>query len=172
MHAVLLASSGLPPSLHRRLFAKLSAERFDGGEWFGIEQCDDDARQRRLVMTSESPSMAAESDVFLVDHAWTFRLSDAYRQLKEAPGLAERMAALMCVDVDLEEGSVDDAREESVGEAANLSATDVVEREVDIAKDNHEVLRWLELDELGIDDHTLSSLSLSSRCPVRNFSKF
>ncbi|KAI4377813.1 hypothetical protein MLD38_015387 [Melastoma candidum] len=166
VHAVLLASSGLPPSLHRRLFDKLSTERFDGGQWFGIEQCDEDARQRRLVMTSEShPSMASESDVFLVDHAWTFRLSDAYRQLKEVPGLAERMAALMCVDVHLEDGGVDDHGNESAGEAVDLSAADVVEREVDRAKDNHEVLRWLELDELGIDDHILSSLSLSRRCP-------
>lgn len=45
--------------------------------------------------------MAKESNLFLVDHAWTFRLSDAYKQLQEVPGLAERMAAIMCVDTDL-----------------------------------------------------------------------
>lgn len=32
------------------------------GVAIGIEQCDNDKRQRRLVITSESPYMAAESE--------------------------------------------------------------------------------------------------------------
>lgn len=78
VHGILLAASGLPESLHRRLFNKLSTETFDGGEHFQIEPCEEN-RMRRLVLTSDS--MAKDSNVFLVDHAWTFRLSDAYKQV-------------------------------------------------------------------------------------------
>lgn len=79
VHGLLLAASGLPPQLHRPLFEKLSAEIFDGGAYFQIAPTDEEGRQRRLVMTSDF--MGKESNVFLVDHAWTFRLSDAYKQV-------------------------------------------------------------------------------------------
>lgn len=78
VHGVLLAASGLPQKLHQRLFEKLASDTFDGGAHFQIEPCDD-GRRRKLVLTSES--MPKDSDVFLVDHAWTFRLPDAYKQV-------------------------------------------------------------------------------------------
>jgi tubulin--tyrosine ligase-like protein 12 len=78
VHGLLLAASGLPRSLHFQLFQKLSSETFDGGAHFRIETCED-GRQRRLVLTSDS--MPKHSHVFLIDHAWTFRLSDAYKQV-------------------------------------------------------------------------------------------
>lgn len=80
VHGLLLAASGLPECLHRQLFHKLSTETFDAGRFFQIEPCEDARhRQRRLLLTAAS--MPAHSHVFLVDHAWTFRLSDAYRQV-------------------------------------------------------------------------------------------
>lgn len=78
VHGILLAASGVPPSLHRQLFEKLSTDTFDGGEFFEVEAVED-GRQRRLVLTSDS--MEKESRVFLVDHAWTFRLDDARKQV-------------------------------------------------------------------------------------------
>lgn len=78
VHAILLAASGLPEPLHRSLFQKLSTETFDGGEHFQIEPCEEN-RKRRLVLTSDF--MAKDSNVFLIDHAWTFRLPDAYKQV-------------------------------------------------------------------------------------------
>ncbi|XP_075489494.1 uncharacterized protein LOC142528331 [Primulina tabacum] len=77
VYGVLLAASGLSQPLHRKFFQKLAAETFDGGCYFQVEPVED-GRQRRLLLTAES--MIEESDVFLVDHAWTFRLSDAYKQ--------------------------------------------------------------------------------------------
>lgn len=79
VHGLLLAASGLPQSLHRQLFQKLTSETFDGGAHFQVETFED-GRCRRLVLSSDS--MAKESHVFLVDHAWTFRLSDAYNQVR------------------------------------------------------------------------------------------
>ncbi|ESW10652.1 hypothetical protein PHAVU_009G227300 [Phaseolus vulgaris] len=155
VHALLLAASGLPECLHRRLFDKLSGESFDGGSHFQIQPCEG-GRQRRLVLTSTS--METDSDVFLVDHAWTFRLSDAYKQLREVPGLAERMGSLMCVDVD-----VDDDEDEG---NCKLGVEETLESEVGEAKEKGDgTLRWLELEGLNIDDAMLVSLALPTRFP-------
>ncbi|KAL2327273.1 hypothetical protein Fmac_020700 [Flemingia macrophylla] len=156
VHAFLLAASGLPERLHRRLFEKLAGEAFDGGDHFQIEPCED-GRQRRLVLTSES--MPKDSDVFLVDHAWTFRLSDAYKQLHEVPGLAERMGSLMCVDVDVNS----DGEAEVNGERG---VVEILEDDVREAKEKGDgTLRWLELEGLRIDDDMLLSLALPHRFP-------
>ncbi|XP_024017140.1 tubulin--tyrosine ligase-like protein 12 [Morus notabilis] len=160
VHGLLLTASGLPQSLHRKLFAKLSSETFDGGSFFQIVPCDD-GPQRSLVLTSES--MPKHSDVFLVDHAWTFRLSDAYNQLREVPGLAERMASIMCVDGD----SNSDSEENGVnGNDARKTVFEVVESEIVVAKEKGEDnLKWLELEELEIDDDALLSLDLANKFP-------
>lgn len=36
--------------------------------------------------------------MFLVDHAWTYRVEHARQQLEQVPGLLARMAALMAID--------------------------------------------------------------------------
>ncbi|EOA33509.1 hypothetical protein CARUB_v10019785mg [Capsella rubella] len=153
VHGILLAASGLPPKLYPRLFDKLASDTLDGGAFFQIESCDDD-RRRRLLLTSDS--MPKDSDVFLVDHAWTFRLPDAYKQLKEIPGLAERMASLMSVDIDVEAG------EEEVAE--ELSVDQIIDNEILYAADKgYDSLRWLELEGLGIVDDSFLSLHLPSK---------
>ncbi|KAL6660212.1 hypothetical protein ACP70R_002334 [Stipagrostis hirtigluma subsp. patula] len=162
VHAYLLAAAGVPPSLHQRLYRKLADEVFDGGEVFAVEPCEG-GRQRRLVLAAERP-LGRESDVFLVDHAWSFRLSDALKQLREVPGLAERMAALMCVDLDqtveLEESDEQDNKKsgslEHVSEVVDKERTRVQETGSDAAA-------WLELEELGIDDDMLVALGLSAK---------
>lgn len=163
VHALLLAASGIPSSLHELLYQKLSSDTFDGGDFFQVEPCED-GRQRRLVLTADS--MDKESQVFLVDHAWTFRLSDALKQLQEVPGLAQRMASLMCVDLDLASDTrfVSGSLHESNSE---MSIEAILEREVSEAKEKYDgIVRWLELDELGIDDDILVSLDLPRKFPV------
>ncbi|MCD9560626.1 hypothetical protein HAX54_019343 [Datura stramonium] len=165
VHGVILAAAGIPQSLHRILFQKLSSDTFDGGRYFQIEPLED-GRQRRLLFTSDF--MAKHSNLFLVDHAWTFRLSNAYKQLCEAPGLAERMAALMCVDIDLisaakEAGDVDGGAGEE--DNSKQSAAEIVEREMGKVKEGRDDTRWLELEELDIDDDMLVSLDLPNKFP-------
>ncbi|KAF3965038.1 hypothetical protein CMV_010731 [Castanea mollissima] len=162
---LLLAASGLPQSLHFQLFQKLTSETFDGGAHFSIEPTSD-GRQRRLLLTSSD--MSKESHVFLIDHAWTFRLSDAYKQLQEVSGLAERMAALMCVDVDLNSNAEEETEEVVDGishqNGTKLSVFEAMESVIHGAKENGDgAVRWLELEELDIDDDTFLSLDLSSR---------
>ncbi|XP_010428834.1 PREDICTED: tubulin--tyrosine ligase-like protein 12 [Camelina sativa] len=154
VHGILLAASGLPPKLYPRLFQKLASDTLDGGAYFQIESSDDD-RRRKLLLTSDS--MPKDSDVFLVDHAWTFRLPDACKQLKEVPGLAERMASLMSVDIDVEAGEEEEVAEE-------LSVHQIIDNEVRYAADEgYDSLRWLELEGLGIVDDSLLSLHLPSQ---------
>ncbi|KAL3532696.1 hypothetical protein ACH5RR_006217 [Cinchona calisaya] len=163
VHGILLAASGVPQSLHRILFEKLSNETFDGGNFFQIEPVEDvEGRQRRLLFTSDF--MAKDSNLFLVDHAWTFRLSDAYKQLQEVPGLAERMAALMCVDNDLDEEAESGGLDEI--DTTKLSAVEIVEKEFcEVKEGGADALRWLELEELDVDDSMLVSLDLPSKFP-------
>ncbi|PHT99150.1 hypothetical protein BC332_31906 [Capsicum chinense] len=165
VHGVLLAAAGIPQSLHTLLFQKISSDTFDGGRFFQIEPLDD-GRQRRLLFTSDF--MAKHSNLFLVDHAWTFRLSDAYKQLCEVPGLAERMAALMCVDIDLnsadeEAGDVEGGAGEE--DSSKLSAAEIMEREMCKVKEGLDDTRWLELEELDIDDDMFVSLDLPDKFP-------
>lgn len=165
VHGILLAASGVPQSLYRLLFEKLSNESFDGGEFFQIEPVEEvEGRQRRLVFASDF--MHKESNLFLVDHAWTFRISDAYKQLQEVPGLAERMASLMCVDIDLD-AKAEDTSDISEGVSASaVNALEIVEREFCKVKEGGtDPVRWLELDELDIDDTVLASLDLPSKFP-------
>jgi tubulin--tyrosine ligase-like protein 12 len=79
VHQFLLSAAGIPLPLHRRLYRKLADEVFDGGERFSVEPCEG-GRQRRLLLASET-TLGSESDVFLVDHAWSFRLADALKQV-------------------------------------------------------------------------------------------
>ncbi|URE49172.1 tubulin--tyrosine ligase-like protein [Musa troglodytarum] len=164
VHGILLAASGVPPPLYRQLFRKLSSETFDGGDFFSIEPCEG-GRQRRLLLSADF--LGKDSNVFLVDHAWSFRLSDALQQLREVPGLAERMATLMCVDLDLksnDENLESETQEEESGSLDNV--LEILQKEMDKVKERGvDAAIWLELEALGIDDEMLKSLELSTKFP-------
>lgn len=168
VHGVLLASAGLPPSLHEQLFQKLSGDVFDGGKLFQIEPCEG-GRQRRLVLSEGA--LRKHEDVFLVDHAWSFRLSQARSQLEQIPGLVERMAALMCVGDDADgEGSTEEDQddgdeEEATPKEEQVDVEAIVSAAVAAAEERGEKLRWLELDELDISDDDLRRLDLPTKCP-------
>lgn len=93
---------------------------------------------------------------------------DNVLQLREVPGLTERMASLMCMDVDLdsdsEEVNVSDGGSDENG--VKFSVVEIVEKEVCKAKDEGNDTVWLELEELYIDDAMLMSLDLPSKFPV------
>lgn len=165
VHSILLAASGIPSSLYEKLSRKLLSETFDGGEFFSVEPCEG-GRQRRLVLSAES--LEKESDVFLIDHAWTFRLQDALKQLKEVPGLAQRMAALMCVDLDMQIDAIEGELkpEEEHPDRISENVLEILQQEMNRLKERgSHAAAWLELEECGIDDDMLCSLDLSSKFP-------
>nr|XP_043619113.1 tubulin--tyrosine ligase-like protein 12 [Erigeron canadensis] len=163
VHGLLLTAAGIPQSLYQTLFHKLSTETFDGGNYFQVEPVDG-GRQRRLILTSPNP-MPKDSNIFLVDHALSFRLSDAPKQLQEVPGLVERMASLMCVDIDL---NSDDEEADNAGEdsSSELGVVEIVEREFEkVKKEGPGAVVWLELEDLDIDDDVFMSLDLPNKFP-------
>ncbi|XP_065121657.1 tubulin--tyrosine ligase-like protein 12 [Paramisgurnus dabryanus] len=109
LHSPALKAARIPPLYWKSLYCKLANEVFDAGEVFGImqveEEEDEGGEQRvnpgdemsyKVIVTREGGLQAADpTSVFLVDHAWTYRVESARQQLLEIPGLLIRMASLM-----------------------------------------------------------------------------
>ncbi|XP_032444919.1 tubulin--tyrosine ligase-like protein 12 isoform X2 [Xiphophorus hellerii] len=109
-----LQSSGVPQVYWRSLYHKITNEVYDAGEVFGIIQLqqeeDGENGERKkgnygvvigckVVVTRESGLEVSDpTSIFLVDHAWTYRVEHARQQLEQIPGLLPRMASLMGVD--------------------------------------------------------------------------
>ena len=96
-HQLQLHGSGLPTSLYPLLHEKLLHSTFDSGAFFKIIQRESDTGLeveyllRRLHALQD---LAAESQLFLVDHAWTFRLPQMREMLVSNPQLRKRMKSL------------------------------------------------------------------------------
>ncbi|XP_068163377.1 tubulin--tyrosine ligase-like protein 12 [Antennarius striatus] len=110
-----LRAAGVPGVCWRSLQRKIRDQIYDAGEVFGVmrleqreeeeeDEGDEDGGGHRatscqVVVTRGSGLSAADpNSVFLVDHAWTYRVDHARAQLSQVPGLLPRMAALMGVD--------------------------------------------------------------------------
>ncbi|CAB1445409.1 unnamed protein product [Pleuronectes platessa] len=121
LHTGALRASGIPHIYWKSLHQKITSEIYDAGEVFGIMQIqpeDDEEEEEengnneengkdnprpmirsKVVVTRASGLEASEpTSVFLVDHAWTYRVDHTRQQLEQIPGLLSRMAALMGVD--------------------------------------------------------------------------
>lgn len=93
-------------------------------------------------------------------------------QLEEVPGLAERMASLMCVDIDLNSDAeeVDHTGGGTDENGTKLGIMEILESEIHEAKEKGDgTVRWLELEELDMDDSMFLSLDLPSKFPVSPF---
>ncbi|KAF7664143.1 hypothetical protein LDENG_00188030 [Lucifuga dentata] len=117
-HGAALRAAGIPPVFWKSLYRKISSEIYDAGEVFGIMQFqeedeevedEEDAEKKKgnpgavisskVVVTRQSGLRVSDpTSVFLVDHAWTYRIDHARQQLEQSPGLLSRMATLMGVD--------------------------------------------------------------------------
>ncbi|CAL5381590.1 unnamed protein product [Camellia sinensis] len=131
-----------------------------------------------LIFTGELTSdfMAKDSYVLLSYHAWTFRLSDAHKQLEQVLGLVESMASLMCVDIDFNLDSQEVA-DDSAGRGSDVNITklnvvEIVETKIRNAKEEgDDTMKWLELEDLHMDDALLLSLDLPSKFLEKERSK-
>ncbi|XP_072256407.1 tubulin--tyrosine ligase-like protein 12 [Pyxicephalus adspersus] len=123
LHQAALSASGVPQMYWRNLYHKLEGEIFDAGEMFGIMQVEeaeeeDEEEERmeiereqkkrlnpgneatfKVIVTNENGLKASDpNSIFLIDHAWTYRVERARQQLMEVPGLLHRMANLMGIE--------------------------------------------------------------------------
>jgi NACalpha-BTF3-like transcription factor len=71
------------------------------------------------------------SNIFLVDHAWTTKPENAKKEIKAAPGLLDRLEALM--DIEKEE-VVDSDDEDEVEEDSNM--IDIVSEQANVSRES------------------------------------
>lgn len=106
LHTAALKAARIPPLYWKSLHYKLKHEVFDAGEVFGIMRVEPEGEEEtsnpgredsyQVIITRESGLQASDpNSVYLVDHAWTYRVESARQQLIEVPGLLIRMASLM-----------------------------------------------------------------------------
>ncbi|KAJ3339952.1 hypothetical protein HDU93_007615 [Gonapodya sp. JEL0774] len=97
-NAPLLAETDLPTFLIPALHHKVSNAIYDLGSHVGLAEDDDEPKGCRLSAVALA-QMSRESDVFLVDHCWTFADPvEARMQLEAMPALRERIEGLLEMD--------------------------------------------------------------------------
>ncbi|XP_076666159.1 tubulin tyrosine ligase-like 12 [Andrena cerasifolii] len=109
-HQPQLQSSGVPRLFWEPLFKKLQYQTFDSGFMFQLIRIDfDDSRRDpkdpvwKLFVSSEKGVSAQDpNNIYLIDHAWTYDISNARQNLSTIPGLLDRMCALMGIDTETE----------------------------------------------------------------------
>ena len=118
-HQFQLVFNSIPKHLYRRLYEKMKNEIFDSGTYFQLCPVDDDDEElekpfnperRFYVSTLENVVLDPENDenaIFLIDHAWTYRIKDARNDLKTIPNLYERMATLMNINTDTKDDGIE-----------------------------------------------------------------
>jgi tubulin--tyrosine ligase-like protein 12 len=118
-HEFQLVLNNIPKHFYRRLYEKMKNEIFDSGSYFQLCPVDDDDEEleetfnperRYYVSTLEDVVLDPYDDenaIFLIDHAWTYRIKDARNNLINIPNLYERMASLMNVGTETKEDGIE-----------------------------------------------------------------
>ena len=118
-HQLQLVFNNIPKHLYRRLYEKIKNEIFDSGTYFQLCPVDDDNEELVKSFNPERPFYVStlenvrldpekdENAIFLIDHAWTYRIKDARKDLQSIPNLYERMASLMNVNSDTKEDGIE-----------------------------------------------------------------
>ncbi|CAF1350503.1 unnamed protein product [Adineta steineri] len=110
LHRSQLELSGVPHIFYPTLFHKLQNQIFDAGEYFGIvevENDDGDTIKRKVRVTGEHNLLKTDpSMIFLIDHAYTYRINNIRNELEQLPQLVERLSRLMLISSD-EENKID-----------------------------------------------------------------
>ncbi|XP_049300981.1 tubulin--tyrosine ligase-like protein 12 [Anopheles funestus] len=107
-HKPQLQSSGVPEHLWPELYRKLSDQVFDAGLSFSLLALDygDEPRAPEdpvwtLQVSKEGGLKANDTtEIYLIDHAWTFRTDNARQLLNAHPELVSRLAVMMGLQQD------------------------------------------------------------------------
>lgn len=101
-HEAQLRTNNIPEQFWKPLCLKLKNQIFDAGNNFSmlyIEPDDssnsEDPSSLKVVISTDLVDPSDGNNIYLIDHAWTFKASEAKVHLMEVPGLVERMAKLM-----------------------------------------------------------------------------
>ncbi|XP_011177893.1 tubulin--tyrosine ligase-like protein 12 [Zeugodacus cucurbitae] len=128
-HKPQLESSGVPQHFWKSLHRKLVKEIFDAGISLQLllidyEDDEENVSETPVVSANNTTKLVAEEPhpmfalsvareggikaddpdaIYLIDHAWTFRMNMARQQLEQHEQLTDRMCAIMGVDIDDED---------------------------------------------------------------------
>ena len=86
-----LFGGGVPTHLWRVVYEKITRDVLDAGESLQLARVENET----TLVVAAIASIAKESTVWIVDHAWTFRLRQARGQLVDNPALVERLAGML-----------------------------------------------------------------------------
>ncbi|CAM0136865.1 hypothetical protein VKS41_007450 [Umbelopsis sp. WA50703] len=125
VHQYQLAS--IPKELWEPLFMKLGDDYLDAGNAFELHYGDPLEGYTLHAKTN----VEKNSNIFLVDHAWTTKPENAKKEIKAAPGLLDRLEALM--DIEKEE-VVDSDDEDEVEEDSNM--IDIVSEQANVSRES------------------------------------
>lgn len=150
-HRNQLESSAVPQHFWNVLHRKLVNQEFDAGKVFTLVQLDYEDAVRgeydlkfRVLITAESGIYSHNSEhIYLIDHAWTFKVDDAKTLLKQMEPLRKRMANIVGVDEELPEDEEVEEVFKRLWRYCNfykIASTETVEEAFPI---------WYMMDELG-----------------------
>lgn len=100
-HGNQLSSSGVPQHFWHTLSRKLEQQLFDAGNAFQLLMIDYDDGEKEpedplyTVVASKDIKKSSELEIYIIDHAWTYRLHNARSQLRQIPALLNRLANMM-----------------------------------------------------------------------------
>lgn len=103
LHGNQLTSSGVPEHFWHTLSRKLEQQLFDACDAFQLLLIDyeDDEREAEdplytvVVAKANGIKASSEQEIYIIDHAWTYRLQNARSQLRQIPALLNRLANMM-----------------------------------------------------------------------------
>lgn len=103
LHGNQLTSSGVPKHFWHTLSRKLEQQTFDAGNAFQLlmieydegEKDEEDPLYAVIVAKPEGIKASNAQEIYIIDHAWTYRLHNARNQLRQVPALLERLANMM-----------------------------------------------------------------------------
>lgn len=100
-HEAQLKTNNVPEQFWKPLCLKLKNQIFDAGNNFSMlyiepdESNSEDPSSVKVVVSTDLIDPSDGNNIYLIDHAWTFKASEAKLHLMEVPGLVERMGKLM-----------------------------------------------------------------------------
>lgn len=150
-HRQQLLSHAIPIEFWETLSKKLQNHIFDAGNCFSVlrfdytdvERSETDPLYKVVVSAPDGIMRNDRSNIFLIDHAWTYSISSAKQDLQDNPNLLDRMSSLMGVDP---ESSSEDRVEQVLSEMWKYNNTYSVKS----MEDGDTLLPvWYIMDEFG-----------------------
>ncbi|XP_047536962.1 tubulin--tyrosine ligase-like protein 12 [Vanessa atalanta] len=148
-HKPQLVLSGVPEHFWAILCKKIKDQIFDSGSAFQLVKIDYDEDERApydplwSVMAVRDIDRTNSSHIYLIDHAWTFKINSIRNNLRNVPVLLERMCNLIQATSQTTEGKINEVCQK-IWKYANTYAIESEELSVE-----DRVPVWYVMDELG-----------------------